>query len=235
VTNKILPLVAEGRRRKYYRLGRKGAWYGGIATADCVGCSLRCVFCWSDKPRDDPGQVGRFYEPGEVYGSLDRCARREGYRLLRVSGNEPAMARDHLLGLLELVDSERYRFILETNGIHIDEDFARRLSDFDCVHVRVSLKGANGDEFRVLTGAMPSAFEMQFYALRNLVSCGVSCHAAVMSSFSTRLGIDELKSKLERIHPALPKGLEEERLILYPHVRKRLKRAGIHPVRGMEE
>jgi uncharacterized Fe-S cluster-containing radical SAM superfamily protein len=22
-----------------------GRWYGGIATADCVGCNLRCVFC----------------------------------------------------------------------------------------------------------------------------------------------------------------------------------------------
>jgi uncharacterized Fe-S cluster-containing radical SAM superfamily protein len=231
---RILPVVAEGKRRKYYRLGRKGGWYGGIATADCVGCSLKCVFCWSNKPRDNPQGIGRFYEPGEVYESLDRCARKEGYRLLRVSGNEPAMARGHLQALLALVDSQKYRFILETNGINIDESFARELSDFSCVHVRVSLKGTNPDEFHALTGARASAYELQLEALRNLVSNGVSCHAAVMSSFSERSKIDGLKEILRRIHPALSPGLEEEGLILYPHVRKRLKRAGIYPIEGME-
>jgi uncharacterized Fe-S cluster-containing radical SAM superfamily protein len=37
--------VVREDERKYYRF-RGGKWYGGIATADCVGCNLRCVFCW---------------------------------------------------------------------------------------------------------------------------------------------------------------------------------------------
>lgn len=38
--------VCENNRRKYYRF-RPARFYGGISTADCVGCCLRCVFCWS--------------------------------------------------------------------------------------------------------------------------------------------------------------------------------------------
>ena len=31
--------------KKYYRV-RPARWYGGIVTADCVGCGLLCRFCW---------------------------------------------------------------------------------------------------------------------------------------------------------------------------------------------
>jgi uncharacterized Fe-S cluster-containing radical SAM superfamily protein len=35
-----------GTARKYYRF-RPARFYGGIATADCLGCNLRCAFCWA--------------------------------------------------------------------------------------------------------------------------------------------------------------------------------------------
>ncbi|MFQ5906473.1 MAG: radical SAM protein [bacterium] len=235
LAEQLRPLVVRGTNRKYYRLGRKGMWYGGIATADCLGCSLRCVFCWSNKPRDNPERMGEFYEPGEVYDRLLCCARREGYSLMRVSGNEPALAREHLLGLLAAVDSSRYRFILETNGIHLNQGFARSLSEFGCLHVRVSLKGASEEEFHVLTGARKEAFQLQLGALQNLVSSGVSCHAAVMSSFSSQKNLSQLRRVLHKIDRALASSLEEEELLLYPHVERRLREAGIYPLRGMEE
>jgi uncharacterized Fe-S cluster-containing radical SAM superfamily protein len=40
--------VCRGNERMYYRF-RGGRFYGGVATADAVGCNLRCVFCWSWK------------------------------------------------------------------------------------------------------------------------------------------------------------------------------------------
>ncbi len=235
LAERLLPVVTRGRKRKYYRLGRKGMWYGGIATADCLGCSLKCVFCWSNKPRDNPERIGEFYDPEEIRASLVECAKKEGYRLVRVSGNEPAIAREHLLGVIELVDRSGYRFILETNGLHVDRGFARELSLFSSVHVRVSLKGANREEFHRLTGAKAEAFDLQLEALRNLAASGVSCHAAVMSSFSMEKSLSQLRETLEKIHPALSAGLEIEELILYPHVAKRLKAAGIHPASNTED
>ncbi|RLG64888.1 molybdenum cofactor biosynthesis protein MoaA, partial [archaeon] len=44
---RIQRIVCKGIKRKYYRF-RSGKWYGGIATADCCGCILKCIFCWSD-------------------------------------------------------------------------------------------------------------------------------------------------------------------------------------------
>lgn len=35
-----------GVYRKYYRF-RPARWYGGIVTADAVGCGLICKFCWT--------------------------------------------------------------------------------------------------------------------------------------------------------------------------------------------
>jgi uncharacterized Fe-S cluster-containing radical SAM superfamily protein len=126
-------------------------------------------------------------------------------------------------------ESKKYRFILETNGILIDTNYARKLSGFKCLHARVSLKGTTEEEFSRLTGARPEAFNLQLSALEHLVDEGVSCHPAVMLSFSTREGLEELKTRLEEIDPKLPEQLEGEYVFLYPHVVERLRAAGLTP------
>jgi len=228
LASQIKPLVGRGNLRRYYRLARPGRWYGGIATADCCGCCLKCVFCWSGLPRDRP-EIGELYEPVEVFRHLDSCASKHGYELLRVSGNEPTLCPEHLLELLQLVEDSKYRFILETNGILIDRNYARRLSGFRKLHVRVSLKGTTEQEFSRLTGATPASFNLQLSALRHLLNEGVSCHPAVMLSFSEPGGLEELKTRLAAIDPKLPGQLEEEYVFLYPHVSERLKKAGLVP------
>jgi uncharacterized Fe-S cluster-containing radical SAM superfamily protein len=227
-------IVTKNRLRKYYRVARPGRWYGGIATADCVGCCLRCVFCWSGVPRDAPERCGRFYSPQQVFDALVRCARKHGYGLLRVSGNEPTLGREHLLRLLELVDQTDFEFILETNGILIghEKSYAKSLAGFDCLHVRVSLKGTNEQEFSRLTLAAPHAFELQLNSLRNLLDAGVSCHPAVMLSFSQKEDYRRLLDRLREIDPSLARSVEEEYVFLYSHVRKRLMDAGVKPLKA---
>ncbi|MDI6840349.1 MAG: radical SAM protein [bacterium] len=224
----IEPLVVRGNSRKYYRIPRPGRWYGGISTGDCCGCSLRCVFCWSDVPRDKPDQIGRFYTPEEVFYKLTSCARKHNYRLLRISGNEPTISKEHLLRLLELIEATEYLFILETNGTLIDRDFANNLKQFKNLHVRVSLKGTNNEEFSILTGAIPEAFDLQLEALKNLTESGIRCNPAVMMSFSLKENVRKLQSTLTKIHKSLK--IEEEYVFLYPHVVKRLRKASLKPL-----
>jgi uncharacterized Fe-S cluster-containing radical SAM superfamily protein len=230
LAKEIEKIVVEGTLRKYYRTARPGRWYGGIATADCCGCDLRCAFCWSGAPRDHPENIGMFYSPEKIFRGLDSCAKRFGYRQLRVSGNEPTMGKEHLLRLLELVDDTDYLFILESNGILIDADYARLLSAFKNVHVRISIKGTDPQEFSKLTGANPEAFDLQLRALRELVNAGVSCHPAVMLSFSPKDNLKELKGRLREIDQSLADEVEEEYVFLYPIVARRLSRAGIKPL-----
>ena len=108
-------VVCRGDRRKYYRF-RPAKFYGGIATADCLGCCLRCLFCWSLPKVIAPGRCGKFYSPAQVAGKLTHIALKKGFHQLRISGNEPTIARDHLIKVLELIPKNRL-FILETNGI----------------------------------------------------------------------------------------------------------------------
>jgi uncharacterized Fe-S cluster-containing radical SAM superfamily protein len=229
LAREIEKIVTKGASRKYYRIARAGRWYGGIATADCCGCCLKCAFCWSGAPRDHPETIGKFYSPEHVFDKLRACAEKFGYRQLRVSGNEPTVGKEHLLRLLELIDGTHYKFILESNGILIDREYAERLSGFKCVHVRISLKGTSREEFSLLTGAVPEAFDLQLEALRNLADAGVSCHPAVMLSFSPEESFEGLKHRLREINPSLADEAEEEYVFLYPHVVERLNRAGIRP------
>lgn len=216
--------------RKYYRF-RGGRWYGGIATADSVGCNLRCRFCWSWRPRDNMSRYGRFYTPKEVYMRLISIASKRGYRQLRVSGGEPTIGRKHLLQLLELLEGTNYLFILETNGILLgaQRDYAKELSKFKNIHVRVSLKGCTPEEFAKLTGAKPEAFNLQLNALKNLIDYGVSTHPAVMLSFSSKESLEMLVEKLREIDNELVEELEPEYVFLYPHVIELLKRHGLKP------
>jgi uncharacterized Fe-S cluster-containing radical SAM superfamily protein len=92
------------------------------------------------EPRDNP-TLGEMLSPEQVFAKLDRCAKKFGYRKIRVSGNEPTLAPDHLINLISLVEGAGYLFILETNGILIDRRLAERLARLGNVHVRVSLKG----------------------------------------------------------------------------------------------
>ncbi|MGB9021862.1 MAG: radical SAM protein [Candidatus Bathyarchaeia archaeon] len=221
-----------GQLRKYYRF-RADRWYGGIATGDVVGCGLLCRFCWvSDKILEQPDIFGDFLAPQEAALKLLRVAQGRNLVQLRLSGGEPTLGRPHLLGVLSEVEKgNRFRFILETNGILLgaDPSYCSDLAAFHGLHVRVSLKGSCEDEFTRLTGAKGDDFNLQLDALRNLVEASVSCHPAVMSSFSTRDTLHELRNRVSSIDRKLAGDLELEELIRYPRVERRLKKFGITP------
>jgi uncharacterized Fe-S cluster-containing radical SAM superfamily protein len=222
----IRKIAAEGEKRKYYRF-RPAPYYGGIATADCVGCCLRCLFCWSWHIIVQPEKKGRFYSPEEVARNLISIARKKGFPRIRISGNEPTLHRPHLLKVLELIPGELH-FILETNGILIGHDpsYAGELSRFNNLHVRVSLKGACPEDFTRLTGANPEGFDLQLKALENLVEASVDCFPAVMANFSSLESIKKLKERLEHIRPDFA-DFEEEELILYSFVQENLQKGGL--------
>jgi uncharacterized Fe-S cluster-containing radical SAM superfamily protein len=226
LAEKVEKVVSFGEKRKYYRF-RPAPYYGGIATADCVGCCLKCLFCWSWHIIIQPEKVGRFYSPEEVARNLVSVARKKGFHQVRISGNEPTLHRSHLLGVLQLIPEEIH-FVLETNGILIGHDpsYAKDLSPFSNLYVRVSLKGVCPGDFTRLTQANPEGFGLQLKALENLLAEGVDCFPAVMSNFSSREEIKRLRQRLKEIRPDF-EDFEEEELILYPFVMDHLQKAGL--------
>jgi uncharacterized Fe-S cluster-containing radical SAM superfamily protein len=214
-----------GQERKYWRF-RFDRWYSGIVTADAVGCGLACKYCWvSDEVMFHPANVGKFYGPDVVARILVKMAEKRNLRQLRVSGGEPTIGKRHLLQLLDNLEGQPLLFILETNGVLIGNDpqYAEDLSKYGFLHVRVSLKGCDEKEFAKLTGARPEGFTLQLRALENLLRQGVSCHPAVMTSFSTKESVQSLAERLKVINPKLAEELEFEELILYPKVKRKIK------------
>ena len=222
LTKKIEKIVSNGNKKKYYRF-RPTRFYGGIATADTVGCNLRCKFCWSANSVWNSNNTGQFYSPEDVAETLLDIAESKGYNQVRVSGGEPTIGRKHLITLLENIHSN-LTFILETNGILLgaDETFIEDLSKFKNLHIRVCIKGINSDEFTLLTGA-ENGYEYQMKSLEQLRDSNVSFNIALVS---TRRDRRSFRDKLMEM--GLGKiMLEEEEIKLYPQVKKRLLKEGL--------
>jgi len=220
-------IVSKNLERKYYRF-RSAKFYGGIATADCIGCNLSCIFCWSFKYNANPEKFGKFYSPQFVAKRLIAIAKKNNFRQCRISGGEPLINFQHLLKVLEHVSKTGLKLILETNGILIGyhENYAKQLSNYkDLISVRVSFKGTTPEEFSKLTGAGQEFFELQIQALKNLFNADIPCHPAVMISFSKPESIEKLRDRLETINPRFY-DIEEESLLLYGNVKERLNEAG---------
>ena len=220
LSKKTEKIVVENNLKKYYRF-RPTGFYGGIATADTVGCNLRCKFCWSSNSVWNAKNTGEFYSSEEVADKLQSIADKKGYHQLRISGGEPTIGKQHLIDLLENIKT-KYLFILETNGILLgyDKKYIEDLSVFENLHVRVCMKGADSEEFSLFTGA-EKGFEYQIKTLQYLRDKQMNYNIALVSThkekkqhFFQRL----VEMDLDKVM------IEEEEIKLYPMVRKRLQK-----------
>ena len=91
-------IVMQGDKRMYYRF-RYARFYGGVVTADAVGCCLSCAYCWNYDKNEQPEGKGKFYSPSQVAKKLVDLSSKNGCTTFRISGCEPFLgkaSRDHL-------------------------------------------------------------------------------------------------------------------------------------------
>lgn len=225
-------IVCKNGSRKYTHFYCTGV-YGGISTGYLVGCYLRCVFCWVEWSRDFPSQYGKFYTPQEVYQRLIANARKAGVNKLRISGGEPTIGREHLLGLLDLVNGTDYFFILETNGLLFGKDkrYIEALKKYRNLYVRVSLKAGEASGFQRRTGAQERFYDLPYLAIKNLKEVGIYFRVASMSDprLMPEVEREAMIQKLREI--GYTDYLEEERCDPYATSIARLKAAGFEVFR----
>lgn len=216
LTETVEKQTCKNNSKKYYRF-RKTRFYGGCATADCLGCNLRCAYCWAQKKVWHPVKFGKFYTPKEVSDKLNKM----NISLVRVSGGEPTICKEHLLELISLIPKNRL-FILETNGILLDEEYIKDLKQFENIYVRISLKGIDENTFELITGINGTFFQNQLNALKLLRKYDIRHRAALLVDLFTNEQIRSL---------GIP-DLEFETLITYSFVMKSLKKRGIKLARN---
>lgn len=215
-------MVMKDGMRKYYRF-RASRHYGGIVTADAVGCCFLCAYCWNFQRNLCPGEYGTYYPPGQVVEKLRAIGIRNGIRLFRVSGAEPVLGERSFHHLMEVLRAGR--FILETNGLVLGHQPG--LIDFLVqrdVSVRVSIKGWNPQTFEKITGARREFFSLPILALARLEDAGIEAWPAVMGDLFGRDGAEELTRVLRE--EGISGRIEIEELERYPFVVENLKRRG---------
>jgi uncharacterized Fe-S cluster-containing radical SAM superfamily protein len=218
--------MCKANKRKYYRF-RADRFYGGIATADCMGCNLDCAFCWSYRTRIHPERFGAFFAPEEVAEQVVRIAQEHGFRAVRISGNEPTLCKEHLLGVIQTVErlDPTLLFVLETNGIKLgeDEQFVEALAQCPNLHVRVSFKTGTPENFELITNRPREWFEIQLKAIEHLYRMKVPFHVAVVAEYAH----EYLLQRVQRIAPAILKSVEYEDLTIHPQLKRRMKERGL--------
>lgn len=223
-------IVMKGHRRRYHRF-RAAPYYGGIATADALGCNLLCAYCWNYYRNLHPDRSGAFHSPESVAEKLLGIARKKRWHLYRITGSEPVLGKaslDHLMEVQRLISSgdKSGRFILETNGIILGHTPKLvEMLEPKGLAVRVAIKGTDPESFEKITGADGSYLKCQIRAVKLLQDLGIEAWPALMEDLFSREQIDSLREKLKV--EGITGKLELEYLERYPYVMKQLSKRGI--------
>ncbi|MBS3819674.1 radical SAM protein [bacterium] len=217
----------KGNQRLYYRF-RGARYYGGIATADAVGCSFLCAYCWNYYRNLNPARFHNFYSPHQGASKLLDIARKKSYRLFRISGAEPLIGESsfsHLLEVLKIIGRKQPRalFILETNGLFLGTrpDLVAQMN-YTQLRVRVCLKGVDEESFQRVTGARKEYFSYPLEALREMEKQNIEAWPALMGDLFTMEQIHGLEQKIKDF--GIHSSLELEGLEPYPFVIKNMKK-----------
>lgn len=223
--------VMRDNKRLYYRF-RPAPYYGGIATADAVGCSFLCAYCWNYNRNLYPERFKEFYTPRQVADRLLHIAKKKSYRLFRISGAEPVLGEKsfaHLIEVLRLIRQSRpdSLFILETNGFFLGcrADMMQKFQEFPNLRVRICLKGVDEESFERITGAKKDFYRFPLIAVRELEGLGVKAWPALMGDLFSEDKISRLESFLRE--KGIRSDLELEFLEAYPFVIENMKKRGI--------
>jgi len=226
----IEQIVTKNLKRKYHRF-RSAPYYGGIATADSVGCCFLCAYCWSYFRILNPQRHGKFYSPEQVADNLLNIVGKKNFRYCRITGCEPILGSESLGHLVRVINrvlntNKSLTFVLETNGLLLGyyPDFIRQL-EIPRLSIRVALKGWDEESFQDITGAEKKYFVYPLLGLKKMITQGLDAWPAVMWDTFGRGGIDKLKMKLKDMH--MDCKLETEELERYPYVLENIKKRNI--------
>jgi uncharacterized Fe-S cluster-containing radical SAM superfamily protein len=229
-TEKVEEIVTKGGERLYYRF-RPAPYYGGIATADAVGCNFLCAYCWNYKRNMHPERFKEFYSPQQVAAKLLHIAKKKSFRLFRISGAEPVLGEkslNHLVEVLKLIErSNPYSlFILETNGFYLGQrvGLGEKFQEIRNLRVRICLKGVDEESFERITGADKKFFLYPIEAVKKLERLGIKVWPALMGDLFSREDILGFKKFLRE--KGVRSELELESLEAYPFVLENMKKRG---------
>jgi uncharacterized Fe-S cluster-containing radical SAM superfamily protein len=224
--HEVEKIVMQGTSRRYYRF-RKANFYGGIITADSVGCDLLCAFCWNYGQNEDiENTKTKLYSPSEVAEKVQKLMEKHDVAKYRISGCEAFLGDLSAQHLAEVIlRLEGKKCIIETNGIMLgyDPSILEYIPKKN-VHFRVTIKAESQKDFEHITGANAKAFDYQLQALQALTDQKRPFTVAFMQQF---VNMDKLADYIDDHQIVLNddtcKAIDVESLLLYPQNIKSMK------------
>jgi len=217
-----------------YKRFRKTRFYdttfiGGTYTGDIIGCPWTCDHCWSHFGwTHDPSQAEFELNPTQVVDKLMKGMIRNGQQACRISGGEPSMYWDHMMGVIDVFmervagkrmtiagetgpDGVPMYIVFETNGSltsleRIDEVQERYGEESFHVLLHFGIKATDPELLAALNGMAPeaakAAHERQMKALVHVASkTNLDLHVSVFDAFSDEQGVEQLRDALELARP----------------------------------
>jgi uncharacterized Fe-S cluster-containing radical SAM superfamily protein len=223
-------IVMKENSRLYYRF-RPALYYGGIATADAIGCSFLCAYCWNYDRNLHPERFGKFYYPEDVSSNLLSIAEKKSFNLFRITGSEPILGEvsfKHLIEIIKVVFKKKAwsKFVIETNGLVLGyrSNLIKYLK-FTNLQVRIAIKGVDEKSFESITGAKKDFFIYPIRAVKELQKEHIKAWPAVMRDLFKDSEIESLKDILRK--EDIKGDIELEKLERYPFVLDNMKKRRI--------
>ena len=164
-------------------------------------CNLRCIFCFNDASRTQPGDELSADEALRFLKDVRPLLARRP--LLALMGGEPLLVRDRLLAVAQGA-GRRWEKLVSTNGLLVDDAFAVAARTAG-LEVQVSIDGAQAPSHDRIRGN--GAFAQATEGVRRLAGAGVH---TIMSMVAHRDNQGEIGAYLDL---ALRLGASEARVI----------------------
>ena len=133
-------------------------------------CNLACRHCWISPTYEPDNSKGQFLKLEYVKKAVTE-AKPLGLQSVKLTGGEPTL-HPQFHEIVEYIDNEGIKILIETNGTLIDEDFAVFLkSKQNIVFISVSLDGATAETHEALRDVTGS-FELAIKGIKSLAQAG---------------------------------------------------------------
>jgi len=133
------------------------------------GCNLRCRHCWI-APKYQTEENTYPSLKLDLFRSIVEQAKPLGLTTVKLTGGEPLL-HPQVHEILEFIQTEDLRLIVETNGVLCTPELARKMAACKNPFVSVSLDGANPETHEWVRG-VAGCFEASLEGIRNLVKAG---------------------------------------------------------------
>ena len=219
-------IVMRGSARAYYDF-KYQRFYGGVCSANAVGCCLSCCYCWNFARNENPLRRSdeRFIEPSMVAEKLLKMSKKHSDSAMRLTGCEPFLGVNstlHMAKVLEIVRQHGFNgeFIIESNGVIIGQN----PSLLDLIkpfrpYIRLCIKADSREMFEAITGAMGFGLDLQIRAAIEIDAKNIPSDVAIMPRF-----VEESEIVLRTPYV----DIETENLKYYSGTKERIAARGLH-------